>query len=522
MIAPRYLTMLVLGLLIWVSAFVALSLFIDPYGVSPFRVAMVGVNQIKPKRVDIDRLLKPYEVWRYQPKTVFLGTSRIHQSLDPAVLDGTRFAPAYNASIPASSLGLNISHLQQYLELNPQLRTVVVELFLYYFLGQPQERPPKDFSEYLRNSLNLFISGDTLWASMQTLAYNFAGGRPQNEIAPRGHFLYQKGHNARGFFAGYAAGIWKSHATRPDGMRLHEPAFGAVRELIDLCRERRLELIFVLGPAHAYEEYYYEATGAWTVVREWLKRLSTEGATIWSFSQPNDWVYEPVSERMRYWYDPYHFTLEMGRGVLRTIAALPPGDLPPNFAMRLTPDVVDDHVDARRAAIREWAKANPGFVAAFHEEKRRFENPGAPARVLPGGSLDDLVTLQAQVAKQYPGGGIAEYRVVSDELVRAGVVPPKLLQHGRMVNPWGGPLVVQQFPAGAWGPGTPPTHNFVLEAVPRADCSRLLADLGKRSELQLLRINVEPSGKVHSRLPVRGSDGCDAAFNNIGYAVVAR
>ncbi len=82
----------------------AFTLLIDPYGVSPVHATIQGVNALKPKRLDIDRLIKPYEVWRYQPKTVFLGTSRIHQSIDPSVLDGTRFAPAYNASIPASSL----------------------------------------------------------------------------------------------------------------------------------------------------------------------------------------------------------------------------------------------------------------------------------------------------------------------------------------------------------------------------------------------------------------------------------
>ena len=140
MIVPRYLIALGLGICLWIVLFFAFTLLVDPFGVSPLRVSISGVNTFKPRRADIDRILKPYEVWRYRPKTVFLGTSRIHQSLDPAALDGTRYAPAYNASIPASSVGLNVSHLQQYVELDPLLRTVVVELFFPNFLGQPQER----------------------------------------------------------------------------------------------------------------------------------------------------------------------------------------------------------------------------------------------------------------------------------------------------------------------------------------------------------------------------------------------
>src|SRR6476620_7443087 len=126
--SPGYLRALGLSVAIWLGLFVLFTWTIDPYGVSPLRFSLQGVNALKPKRLDIDRLIKPYEVWRYQPHTVFLGTWRIHQSIDPAALDGTKFAPAYNASIPASGLGMNISHLQQYLELDRKLRTVMVEL----------------------------------------------------------------------------------------------------------------------------------------------------------------------------------------------------------------------------------------------------------------------------------------------------------------------------------------------------------------------------------------------------------
>ena len=104
MAASGYFRALALSLAAWLSLYLLFTWTVDPYGVSPIRVGVHGINEIKPKRLDIDRLVKPYEVWRYQPRTIFLGTSRAHQSLDPAVLDGTRFAPAYNASMPAASM----------------------------------------------------------------------------------------------------------------------------------------------------------------------------------------------------------------------------------------------------------------------------------------------------------------------------------------------------------------------------------------------------------------------------------
>ncbi|MBI4294368.1 MAG: hypothetical protein HY661_23050 [Betaproteobacteria bacterium] len=373
MIGRRYLAALALGFLLWCGLYLAFTGIIDPYGVSPLRVSWSRVNQFKPKRLDIDRLLKPFEVWRYQPRTVFLGTSRIHQSVDPAVLDGTRYAPAYNASIPASSLGLNVSHLRQYVGFDPQLRTVVMELFLYNFLGQAQERSPASLAEFMRNTGTLFFSGDALWASIQTLGYNLLRNAPHQAIGPGGNFNYPPGHNAKGPFGGYPAGIWKLHATRTEGMELHEPAFDAIREFSQICREQGVELVYVLTPNHAYDDYYLESVGAWRMVENWLRRVSAE-ATVYSFSQPNDWVYEPVTSSMRYWYDPYHFSAEMGRAMQLALTGAKVDDAPQNFMLRMTPDKAASHVASRREAIRRWAIRNPDFVAAFQKEKSKWES----------------------------------------------------------------------------------------------------------------------------------------------------
>jgi hypothetical protein len=373
MIQTRYLAALALGTFCWSALYFGFTLLVDPFGVSPLRISIERLNAFKPRRVDIDRALKPYEVWRYQPKTVFLGTSRIHQSFDPAALEGTRFAPAYNASIPASSLALNVAHLQRYVELDPRLRTVVVELFLYNFLGQSQEQPSGEDREFFRNALGLFASGDAVWAAVVTVGYNLVKSHPAYEVKAGGYYYHPPRHDPPRLFARYPAAIWELHNTRREGFRLHEPAMDSVRAIIELGRRHGLEVIFVLSPNHAYDDYYIDAIGAWGTVEEWLTRLSRLDATIYSFSQPNAWVYEPVSERMRYWYDPYHFSLEMGRVMLRTMAGARDDEAPGDFALRLTPGNVAAHVAARRAGIRAWTRANPAFVESFQEERRRSE-----------------------------------------------------------------------------------------------------------------------------------------------------
>jgi hypothetical protein len=356
--------------LMFFGLFFAVTLVIDPYGVSPVRLRLVGFNVLKPKRLDIDRLIKPLEVWRYQPRTVFLGTSRIHQSIDPSVLDGTNFAPAYNASVPAVSLGMNISYLEQYARLDPRLKTVFAELFVYNFLGQGQAHTPQTFQEFMSNLVTLEFSSDTLWASFLTVYQNAVKRTEGYEVRPGGFFYYPPGHDAQGTFDGFAAGIWDIYRRSGGGLKLSEEAMTAARDLIAVAKAQGKALTFIATPNHAYSDYYIDQVGAWDVLEEWLKRLSAL-APIYSFSQPNDWVYEPVRHSMTYWNDPFHFSLKMGAAMQTSLVGQVTPGAPENFMIRLTPENVPGLIAERRAAIARWATEHPEFVAKFAEERSK-------------------------------------------------------------------------------------------------------------------------------------------------------
>jgi hypothetical protein len=366
-----YLRALALSAAIWLGLFLIFTWTVDPYGVSPMQLALRGINMQKPKRVDIDRLIKPYEVWRYQPRTVFLGTSRVHQSLDPAVLDGTRFAPAYNAAMPAASMDMHAAYLRQYVQLDRNLRTVIVELFLPNFIGRPAGLEPGTWSEFIENTMTLFGSADTLWDSASTLVYNVFSGRPTFQVAPGGYLDRPPGRDTQAPFDGFAAYIWSPQVGEPDRATFNQAAFDSVLEIIEIARANNLELIFVMAPSHPYADYYYDAIGAWGIIERWLAGLSGQ-ATVYSFSQPNDWVDEPIGPTMTYWNDTFHFSLAMGRSILANLAGLPDVKRPDNFMERLTPERVASHVESRRQAVRRWAQANPSFVARFEDARQRW------------------------------------------------------------------------------------------------------------------------------------------------------
>src|SRR5262249_4292418 len=328
-----FLRMLMLAGIGWVVLGIAFTLIIDPYGVSPLDLSWPRINAIKLGRIDIDRSLKPYEVWRGQPRTVFLGSSISEQSIDPSVLDGTRFAPAYNAAIPNASVQTSLDYLEEYLELDRNLRIAIVELHLSDFiLGETGAGVKQTRFEFIRNSLGLFVSSDALWSAIITLDHNVRNGFQGHEIKPSGYVFRPSGLETQSGFDRFAGFIWSGAA--PTKFTLTERAIDLAVSLVHVARKHGVELIFAATPNHAYLDYYYDYVGAWGVIEAALRRI-TELATVYSFSQPNASVYEIVSPHMTYWNDPLHPSLHMGRDMQIALANLPATGLPANFSERL-------------------------------------------------------------------------------------------------------------------------------------------------------------------------------------------
>jgi hypothetical protein len=136
-------------------------------------------------------------------------------------------------------------------------------------------------------------------------------------------------------------------------------------------------------------------------------------------------------------------------------------------------------------------------------------------------TVKNISTLIAKVQKQYPKGSIQQYKNVTDDLIKDRLMPNGFLKNGKAENAWSGKMIVQVFPENAWRAGVPSTVNYVIEAVPEKDCSRLIDNLSRQLNPKIFQINVEPSKKLHTVFPVAGDTGCAEGINNIGYTVFA-
>ena len=142
----RYLALMASTWVLAALAVAAFTLLVDAIGISPVRVAIAGFNAWKPLRQDYDWIAKRYDVWRGQPTTIFMGSSRIKQSIDPKLVAGTGFAPAYNGGINGSARFQEIrAYLQDYLRADKNLHHVFIEVFAPVLFANPQAAAPTPF-----------------------------------------------------------------------------------------------------------------------------------------------------------------------------------------------------------------------------------------------------------------------------------------------------------------------------------------------------------------------------------------
>jgi len=131
-------------------------------------------------------------------------------------VNGTRFAPAYNAAIPKGSIRSSLEYLEEYLELDSRLRIAVVEVHLSDFIYQgnfPSEKQTR--WQFIGNSVALFASRYALWSAIVTLTHNVIGRPQYYEIKPGGYVFPPPGLETKGGFHRFAPTLWGPDVPSP-------------------------------------------------------------------------------------------------------------------------------------------------------------------------------------------------------------------------------------------------------------------------------------------------------------------
>ncbi len=379
MLPVRYINVFMVMVLGLSCLVLLVTAVIDPYGISPFSISLPRFNANKYARVDIDRQLKPIEVLRKQPKTIFLGTSRVHESLDPGRLAGTRFAPAYNASIPGSTLAETLGYLKEFAAFDDKLTYVFIELFFPQFVENmygrnllAQDKSATDLALDLASDVTaLFFSIDALVNSCLTVKDNIREKKSVSYVNGLGLFQFPANHNPFQNFLKFPPYMFRGHQPLLRMARnwmLDETAFDVLDKIVKFGHERNIEVVFLILPNHPIYDHFYLDNGHWGLRdwQEWKRRLAIFPSVI-DFSAYNETGGEKFSEHMKYWYDPIHPSVTVGDMVLSTLVPGPGLAVPQNFRVDLNVDTVDARLQETQEKLEAWIVANPEYQAAYRD-----------------------------------------------------------------------------------------------------------------------------------------------------------
>jgi hypothetical protein len=351
MIGRRFLSHLGLSVAAWACAAAMFIAVIDPYGVSMLNLALPYINVLKPKRVDIDRLIKPYEVALRQPATVFLGTSRIHQSFDPSVLNGTAYAPAYNSAVPAASIPENIALLKQYAAIDRRLRHVFFEVFVYAFNDSSSEVANRGLSDVVADLPKMHFSSSAVVDTLLTIAYNIYSRSEPPSIAQGGFEIHEHAFDPSVYFVphNFAQFVLDANQRAGGKLRVYQSALDMLQQAQSFCDEKGIELTFIVAPNYPWDDYRLLSTGDWHIVRELYSSLANL-PRVYSFAQINELTAEPISPQMRYWNDYFHFSLPLGAKMLKALVGLP-DVVPANFMVPINHETLEARLSERETSL---------------------------------------------------------------------------------------------------------------------------------------------------------------------------
>ena len=368
----RYLAVMASSWMIAAAVVIGFNLLVDALGILPVRVEIAGFNEWKPLRAQYDWIVKRFEVRQHQPTTVFMGSSRIKQTIDPGLLAGTAFAPAYNGALNGSADLREIgAYLRDYLKADRSLRYVYIEVFPSSQFAYPEPtwmarfRIPNDIADYA----SVFFSMSGLSNSIRTVSLNRdekadapTPGSFDNGFAPISlathHFSVRNVYN------------FVLHLRVLDrGLFLSPDMIEAARRVIEECRPYQVECQFFLSPLHAdvlAAAYYLDL---WPQLEK-LKRVLAELAPTYDFTRYSHLIDERIGPVV-YWPEAFHFSPALGELMVRKMTGSRMTDVPDNFGTILDPENIELNLAAWREERDQWLARNPD---ALERMRRADEN----------------------------------------------------------------------------------------------------------------------------------------------------
>jgi hypothetical protein len=333
----------------------ALNALIDPFGLLGAPV-FAGINQVKAP--GNDRFFKPIAIELDQPRTVFVGTSRVSVGLDPHDLPGDN---AYNLGLLGSSTAEHIAFARYAIDRAPVDR-LIIGLDFASFISPTEFSPSFKLAilgpfAFWRALPEMLISQSALLQSRIAFTQSrrhakpryaddgmlLAANEPSDGSTPTQRILRKVDEYARFYH-------WAS------GPEAALPEFGAFLAQLP----PRVAVFAYVTPAHAALSEALDPSSLGPVYDSWLRRVTAICAEhhvpLWDFNGYNRVTTVPFATSGEDFFDGAHTTPAIGRLILDTLLR---GAVVSDFGVRLTPDMLPAYLETRHAGAQGWRRDHP-------------------------------------------------------------------------------------------------------------------------------------------------------------------
>lgn len=351
--------------------FASLNLIIDPYGIWGW-CRVIGFTMSSPKTEQTEYIMKPIELARVQPETLFLGTSQVMYAMDMDEYHRLTGRTAYNFGLRGETLYESRRYLEHALTVDPKLERVYLGLSYERFVDGDYFYTLHAREWFLENEAQLghrwvvpsiiaktVLSWQSLRDSKDKIVDNwrfrwthprFALGRPCDdnllEFNQREHRHFD--HSLKLL---QREGVFKN-------ARLNGDAMQELKNIQEICYKHDLQLTVFILPVHARRMEMISAS--WDNYADWLREV-VRISPVLDFTAYNEITMSEarggqVSEHTNpYFWDVLHAKASLGNMLLPDLL----GDTPLRMGQLITSENVDQHVAALRQGMLAWESVHP-------------------------------------------------------------------------------------------------------------------------------------------------------------------
>lgn len=327
----------------------AINYVIDPYGIYHFSGHSYNYNKI----IDSDPYRsKAFQVKKYQPEAIVLGTSRAMR-LNPPSIESLTGENAYNIGLSAATPYIDFKYLEYAIKVDKNLKTVYLGLDFEVF--EKNYLPHANYDEqrltsflYTQDLFATLLSESALKDSRKVVMDNINNTSNYTEHRYLGDGSFDE-------TLVYPPNTNESTLhVMPASFQLSSDSMLYIEKMKELCEQNDLSLYIYISPVHAIILETFWQNNLWNEYENWKRQL-VDIAPVWDFSGYHEISMSSLKKEGSY-NDLSHFSKKMGDLMLYRMLNKEIDNVPSYFGVYITSDNIEEHLNNLRVNREQWSE----------------------------------------------------------------------------------------------------------------------------------------------------------------------